>query len=245
MSNRVSCYFLVTAFLFYLLTTSLTAQESQSLATFYRSTSHGALRFIEEEDSLVADGSALQQIILLRHGQPQISKKGWINRIEAINYAIAYDTVGVMPFDKRPFTGSSELHTVFTSELPRSMHSAYLLFGDDIEYRHLARFNEFERKIFKFANLKMPLGFWSGMSRILWLMGFNDRGIESYRAARYRAFYNALFLEDEVDRSSRALLVAHGFMNRYIAKHLKRRGWNMVNIKGKEYWGAYVLYRYR
>lgn len=245
MSDRASRLCLFPVITYFLLISTLAAQESRSLALFYETDGFTPIRFVEEEDSLVADFSAIQQVVLLRHGQPQISKKGWFNRREIMDYMTAYDTVGALPFDKRPFKGSPKLKRVFTSTLHRSVHSAYLLFGEDMECQHAGRFNEFERKTMKFPNIKLPFGFWSGMSRALWLMGFNDRGIESFGEAKNRAFYDALFLEDEVSKNGRALLVAHGFLNKYIAKYLSKRGWKLVNINGKEYWGAYVLYRYQ
>jgi broad specificity phosphatase PhoE len=221
------------------------AQDSQNLEGFFKSEQAKPLRFAEPEDGLVNDYSALQQIILIRHGKPKISKSGWFNRREIMDYMVAYDTVQVHQFNSRPFEGNEQLKRVYTSKLQRSIHSAFLLLGPSMAYHPMEQFNEFQRKAMGFPNIKLPFGFWSGMSRILWLMGFNDRGIESFGAAKYRAFYNALFLENEAEKNGRALLVAHGFLNRYIAKYLRKRGWAVHNLDGKEYWGAYVIYRIR
>jgi broad specificity phosphatase PhoE len=223
----------------------LFAQNLLTPEQFFQSDQLKPLRFAEPEDGIFQNFDALQQIILIRHGKPEISKRGWFNRREIMDYMVAYDTVNVYQFEKRPFAGNEKLEQVFTSKLQRSIHSAFLLFGQSVEYSHMEQFNEFQRKAMRFPNIKLPFGFWSGMSRILWLMGCNDRGIESFGDAKNRAFYDALFLEDEAQKSGRALLVAHGFLNRYIAKHLKKRGWTVLNLDGNEYWGAYVIYRIR
>lgn len=184
------------------------------------------------------------QIILIRHGKPAIAKKSWMNRKAVIRYQAAYDSVGVEPFETSPVVLSGKpVNWIYTSGLPRAIHTARIMAGESIPVRPMAQFNEFERRPFCFFNVPLPRGLWSGVSRGLWMLGANDRGIESYAEAKIRAKRNALVLEEAALRERRVLLVAHGFMNRYIRTTLKRRGWTAVDFGGNQYLGAFVLYK--
>lgn len=219
-------------------------EDIKAVEAFYESLD--CLRFIEEGDVLVKNDGQLQQIVLIRHGHPMISREGRFKRQDAMNYIVAYDTVNVYPFDKRPFcTDSGELKVVYTSQLQRSIHSAALVFGPEQRFEHRKDFNEFQRKIAKLPNYKKSMGMWSGISRALWILGFNDKGIESFGEAKMRAFKGAAFLEFDAERDGKSMLVAHGFLNRYIKKYLKKKGWKAVDLGGKEYFGVYVLFRFK
>jgi broad specificity phosphatase PhoE len=163
------------------------------------------------------------QIMLIRHGKPAIGKKSWMNRKAVIRYQAAYDSVGVELFETAPVAlNGKPVNWIYTSRLPRAVHTAQLMAGDSIPVRPNAQYNEFERKPFCFFNVPLPRGLWSGVSRGLWMLGVNDRGIESYAEAKIRARRNALVLEEAALRERRVLLVAHGFMNRYIRTTLKK-----------------------
>ncbi len=183
----------------------------------------------------------INQIVLIRHGEPNIDKKGWRNREEAVKYIYSYDSVGVIPFDFIPLCVPFRQDAViYHSPLPRAKHTASLLFG----YRQMiedVRFREFERKVFRFINVKLPLGFWIGTSRILWLMGMNKRDIESFKNAKKRAKDNALFLISQADTHGVVVLVAHGFHNKYVMKYLQHQGWKKVRKDGNGYLAVNVL----
>ena len=182
------------------------------------------------------------QIILIRHGEPDINKKGWRSRNQAEQFAGAYDTVGVIPFDKKLhcFDGLTT-GRVYHSSLPRSRHTAQLLFGGNLELIENAKFREFERKVMKFINLKMPLMFWLGTSRILWFMDMNDKDIETFEEAKSRARENALFLAEEAKKDGQVILVAHGLLNRYLIKYLEKNGWEQVRNEGSGYLSVNIL----
>ena len=181
-------------------------------------------------------------IILIRHGKPALNKKGWRGRHAAAQYAAAYDTVGVEPFDNtiHCLEGIST-GKAFHSTLPRSSHTAQLLFGDKLELIENARFREFERKVMKFVNLKMPLVFWLGTSRVLWLLNLNDKGIETFKQAKVRASENALFLAEEAKKDGQVILVAHGLHNKYVMKYLRKNGWKKVRNGGSKYLAVNVM----
>ncbi|MDN5213542.1 histidine phosphatase family protein [Fulvivirgaceae bacterium BMA12] len=207
------------------------------LKKYYSNQEPGTCLRIFEDPS-----DSIHQILLIRHGEPDLNKKGWRRRPAAMEYVKAYDSVGVIPFNE-------ELHClegiktdkVYHSSLHRARHTAQLLFKNKLQLIEDQRFREFERKVMGFINMKLPLGFWLGASRVLWMMGLNDKQIESFRAARSRARENAAFLARQAQDSGQAILVAHGFHNKYVMKYLKKDGWKLVNKGGNGYLAINVL----
>jgi len=202
------------------------------------------LDFIRANQIPGVDASMLQQIIIIRHGEPAMDKKGWKNRKEAIKYTQMYDAVGVYDFDVKPIClNEMDIPMVFTSRLPRAINTAEKTLQGAVPMIQMDLFNEFERKIIEFPNIKLPMKFWSVTTRLVWVMGFNHKGIESFPQAKDRARDAALFLDKRAQRDKKVLLFAHGFLNRYIKKFLKEEGYEVVNLDGQKYLGAYYFYK--
>jgi hypothetical protein len=200
--------------------------------------------FIREGDIAGVSEGRLLQIMLVRHGEPAMKKKGWRNRNEAIRYTEMYDSVGVYAFDKKPVClRQYDLHTVYTSKLPRAIHTAELTIEGMLPLTSMDIFNEFERKIIEFPNIKLPMKFWSVTTRVVWMMGFNDKGIESFREAKDRAGQAAILLDSAAQEEGRVLLFAHGFLNKYVRKNLKKQGYHEINFNGQKYLGVYYFYK--
>lgn len=204
------------------------------------------LDFLRAEDFPEFNLEDLQQIIIVRHGEPAMNKKGWRNREEAIIYTRMYDAVGVYDFDKKPICMRAyDVPVVYTSRLPRAINTAEKTINGEIPIMQMALFNEFERKIIKFPNLKLPMKFWSVTSRFVWVLGFNDKEIESFSEAKERSHEAASLLNQSAQRDGKALLFAHGFLNKYIKKYLKDLGYVALNLNGQQYLGAYYFYKFR
>lgn len=186
--------------------------------------------------------SQIKQIILVRHGNPDLYKKGWRNKKEAIRYMHDYDSVGVKSFSEAPVCIETLLtDTIYHSSIPRAQNTAQLAFGNSFVLDGSYQYREFERKCMNFFNIKLPLKFWTAGSRILWLMGFNKKGIESFRQAKQRADQNAETLEFYSQNNDQTLLVAHGLHNKFVKKYLKKRGWKKVFSNGKGYLSVIIL----
>lgn len=184
------------------------------------------------------------QIILIRHGEPDLPIEKWSTRKKALEYATQYDTVGVLPLKGRGLSlQDTPLKHVYSSPTPRAFHTAQILFEDGIKIIKDFRFREFERKIFWFPNwnIFLPLKLWITFSRILWLVGLNSKGIESRADAYSRAKNNAVFLMEDAARHGSTALVAHGFHNKVLGDYLKKKGWNVV-MKGGNAYGAINIY---
>ncbi|MCK5704149.1 MAG: histidine phosphatase family protein [Cyclobacteriaceae bacterium] len=216
------------------------------------------LDFIRNSDLKDFEESSIQQIFIFRHGEPAMNKKGWKNRKEAIRYIEMYDSVGVYDFAQKPIClREKDINIVYTSKLPRAINTAEKTFNQSMPLESHALFNEFERKIIQFPNIKLPRQFWSVTTRIVWMMGFNKKGIESFSQAKDRSRRAAFFLNDKAEndaslpclagrraaRQGKVILFSHGFMNKYIKRYLKKEGYKAVNLNGQKYLGAYYFYR--
>ncbi|MCG8311351.1 MAG: histidine phosphatase family protein [Cytophagales bacterium] len=202
------------------------------------------LDFVRGRDFSGIDEKSIQQIIIIRHGEPAMNKKGWRNRDEAIRYTRMYDSVGVYDFEQEPIClRENDVDTVFTSLLPRAIDTAEKTFQGSVPLNSMRLFNEFERKIIKFPNVKLPGKFWSITSRAVWVIGFNRRGIESFSDAKSRSRAAARFLDKKSGKNGKALLFSHGFLNKYIKRYLKKMGYRSVSLNGQKYLGAYYFYK--
>ncbi|MEL6558143.1 MAG: histidine phosphatase family protein [Bacteroidota bacterium] len=204
------------------------------------------LRFVNADDGLVEDFSQLSQIILLRHGEPALNKKGWRKRKEAMQFVKDYDSVGIYKPAFVPIVLSkNELSVIHTSSINRSIATANKVLGLQDIQKPQPLFREFERKIFSFFNIKLPLKWWLTGSRVFWFMGMNKRGIESFGEAKKRAQKAALFLEEDAMQNGKTLLVSHGLLNHYLVKYLKKNGWEEVYDGGKGYLSQKMLVKYQ
>lgn len=203
------------------------------------------IEFVKQDMKLVEDYDKLSQIILLRHGEPALNKKGWRKRKEAIQFVRAYDSVGVYPPAFTPVClTSNELPTIYTSSLNRSISTAKQVFQEEQVQVSDSLFREFERKIFAFPNIKLPLNWWLVGSRVFWFMGLNKKGVESFSQAKKRARLAAAFLQKDALANGKTLLVSHGLLNHYLVKYLEKEGWTEVFDGGKGYLSQKVMIKY-
>ncbi|WP_238395875.1 histidine phosphatase family protein [Pontibacter pudoricolor] len=177
-----------------------------------------------------------RRIFLIRHAKPQVTSKGLVNAKFARQYISDYDAADVEEFvlthEAIPF---KEIKKVHCSTLVRSQLTAKAIFGKDIELIIDANFREFERRIFSLPFIHLPIKLWLTGARILWFLGFNSRGIETFKAARKRARAAAKQLAEEANRETIAVLVAHGLLNFFIRRELKRLGWQQTLKEGNSF----------
>lgn len=186
--------------------------------------------------------SGIRQIFLIRHGEPDLGKKGWRNRTEAIRFMQDYDSATVIPFPSSPLRlEHMSVDTIYHSPLPRARHTAQLAFGKSLILVDDNNYREFERKTLKWCNIKMPTKFWTAGSRILWLMGMNDKYIETFRDAKKRAKKNATGLTTRSETESIVIVVAHGLHNKYVKKYLRKADWKLVYDNGNGYLSLKVM----
>ena len=115
------------------------------------------------------------------------------------------------------------------------------LFGEEFDKRPEAIFREFERKVFSFPNIKLPLNWWLIGSRAFWVLGLNKKGIETFSEAKKRAKQAVALLESDARENGKTLLISHGLLNHYLVKYLEQNGWTEVFDGGKGYLSQKVL----
>ena len=184
------------------------------------------------------------EITLVRHGKPTVNAQEWISGYEIPRFASRYQAAKVSN-DSLP---SGELRTliqsakaVFTSDLPRSIHSAQIL-----EPSTLAVSNSIFREIeFMFQvpiNLRLPALIWIILARLLWGLGYSPYS-QSQLDARNQAQQAADFLEQKSSEIGSIVLVGHGLTNLFIARELKKRGWRGSQPLNMSHWG-YTVYNF-
>lgn len=201
------------------------------------------VKFVEPEEELLPDTANLRQIALIRHGEPDLLKNGQFSYEQAKDYIKNYDSVGIMVPDEPFFIlEDTEDVVLFTSTIPRAQATAKYLFGADRDIKVSADFREFERKIGnRRMKMNLPLRYWTTTARIKWMLGIDREGIESFSEARERARRAAQILAEASEQNPKVVLVAHGFLNRYIKKNLEKMGWKVVRDGGSNYFATTIL----
>lgn len=184
-----------------------------------------------------------QEVILIRHAAVEMHPHGWMGAKKAAKYKAAYDTSPVHQF--APDTVLAKVprqitDTVYVSGLPRSIATGIKLYGNSASIVSTETLNEYEMHMI-WLPLVLPYKGWTSLSRIMWLMGLEKPGTESYREAKERTRNIADFIEKKAKSEKQVIFVTHGFLNRNLAKELKKRGWIITTNNGKKNLGATIL----
>ncbi len=205
------------------------------------------LDIIKSESLKNLKGENIQQIILIRHGQPLLEKNGLFTSYMAQEYSRLYDEVEVLDFDKSPICLDGEdIDTILSSNLVRAVNTAEKIIDNrDITLQSEPLFREFEREVFVIPFVQLPLNYWLVLSRLMWYAKLNTSHIEGIKTAKKRVKYAAQYLEYRTKTSKPTILVAHGMFNRALATELEKRGWSLVYSNGLGYLNVRVLARIR
>ena len=180
------------------------------------------------------------EIVLLRHGKPELELKGILNASEIKQLVVSYAQSGIQDSPPETLTKCFNDYYVVCSDLERSIHSAKKLGFKQI---HLSDdlFKETDIPHFDQSFIKMPIMGWLMLLRIMWLFGFKKNG-ESFSQAKSRAKHAANKLIALAYTNEQVILVGHGLMNRLIAKQLILNNWQGPTSPGKKYWefGLYI-----
>ncbi|SIT93761.1 Broad specificity phosphatase PhoE [Pontibacter indicus] len=183
-----------------------------------------------------------KRIFLIRHARPVVPKKGYFNKAAASNYINDYDAAEVEQFvlehEAIPYR---EVRQVYCSTLVRSQLTARQIFGEEVELVVRHEFREFERRIFSLPLLRLPIRLWLLSARMLWMMGLNNRGIETFRQAKQRAREAASFLAEQAEQKPPVILVGHGLLNNFIRWYLQDLGWKTAIHEGSGFLSVTML----
>lgn len=185
-----------------------------------------------------------KKIFLIRHARPDVENSGWFDAAAARKYIADYDAAEVEKFvlqhEAIPY---QEINKVYCSTLVRSQLTAKEIFGEDVQLKIEEDFREFERRIFTLPLVRLPIKLWLLSARILWFLGVNNKGIETFKQARRRARKCAALLADDAITHNTTVLVAHGLLNNFIKRELHNMGWKTVLNEGHKFLSVTVLQR--
>jgi broad specificity phosphatase PhoE len=176
------------------------------------------------------------RITLLRHGKPTFELKGYVRGRDLPDIAESYDRSGIVasPPDIA-LKAVNGVAFVTCSHLRRSVESVEALGFSKTDIGEQL-FAETTIPHVDSGSIPLPISFWILLLRLMWLCGFSRNG-ESLADARRRAAQAATRLIEMAEMHGDVLLVGHGFINYFIAKELRRKGWQGPARPGRGYWG--------
>ena len=177
-----------------------------------------------------------QEIILMRHGQPNLAALGKVSARGMKQWIEQYDLSEItqQPAPETSLQLAASAQIIVSSSAPRALTSV----------RALGLQPSVVDKVFCEAQLphgrwtlpRLSPFTWAFILRMLWLCGFSGT-VESAGHAKGRALDAAQRLQS-LSTEGPVLLLGHGFMNRMIAKQLEAAGWTRHASTGTRYWSA-------
>ena len=177
------------------------------------------------------------KIILLRHGRPDLELPKKLASKEIVPLIRRYDDAGIAPDSIPPeqsIVVANTVNAVVCSHLRRSVESAkkltekHILLSDEL-------FREAALPSSNGAYPRLNTMTWFFIYRSLWLFGYSQNG-ESIAITRKRAKLATNKLVAIAEQHESLLFVGHGFINHFISKELKRRGWKGQKKSPREHW---------
>jgi broad specificity phosphatase PhoE len=184
------------------------------------------------------------RIIVVRHGRPEvIPKEG--PPMSWRDYKAWWDKYELSSLKEGQICPEALLKQVgddailLSSARPRAIQTAGHL-GRGRDVKHDPMFNEAPLPPPRVIGQMRPKN-WNKIARLLWMLGHTG-GEEHVRDAKRRAARAAEELIRTAEQSGGrdVVLAAHGWFNRMLRPHLKKRGWANVHDGGDKYWSFRV-----
>ncbi|MGC1308369.1 MAG: histidine phosphatase family protein [Phormidesmis sp.] len=186
--------------------------------------------------------SAQQSITLIRHGPPAVSLRQRVRGHQFRQFVERYDAAQITHRALPPIAVQkvvARADWVFASNRPRAMHTAELLGAKELRTAPIinAQFREIEFPVDFSRHFRFSALTWSVIAIALWRLGYSARS-ESFAGSSQRAGSAVDLLEGYALGQAAVVLVAHGGINRLIAKELRRRGWRGPRLPHSRHWGC-------
>lgn len=177
------------------------------------------------------------KIVLMRHGKPQIDRQSTLNAAEFGVWVEKYTIAGINKMYPPPPIAVEQINQcafIVCSNLVRSLESAKILGAERIDVCD-AMFREMEMPHAAWRLPKLSIPLWSAFFRLAWGLGYSAN-IESFKAAKERAHHCAEHLVRMASTHGTVLFVGHGTLNWFIARELKKMGWQCSGKPPRKYW---------
>jgi len=197
---------------------------------------------VRSDASSPAAVTAPGAIILVRHGEPALSRKVLLTSRGYREWWERYEVGGLLEGQVPPdclVETVKNAGTVYSSTRPRSMETAAAVAGER-PVPSDALFIEAPLPPPDFPGFVRLSPRWWGVVARAWWWFFNhhDEGQESRDQAKARAREAADRLERHAADGRDVVVLAHGFFNGMVGVELTKRGWRCVRDKGFKYWSA-------
>jgi broad specificity phosphatase PhoE len=180
------------------------------------------------------------KIYLVRHGEPVVDHSQKANLLGYAKWLRSYYHASIKIDQEkaaniaRRVGGKSKY---FSSDLKRAIQTAAAVTqGAEVAKEKL--FREMELPLVALP-IRAKCSHWLALSRMLWFCGIGSRG-ESFQQAKARMRRAVARLVEEAKRQD-VVVFGHGLMNYFIAKELKRSGWQGSIPSKIKYWDVVVL----
>ena len=183
------------------------------------------------------------RIIVVRHGRPVLNRNEGPH-LDWKSYRDWWSRYEQSPLAEEQKCSEALMREIpddaimLSSVRPRAMQTAkHLAQGKDVTHHDL--FNEAPLPPPRWKSRHLPKT-WNKIARLAWLFGHHD-GDEHVRDAQERAGKAADVLIERAGEGRDVVLAAHGWFNRMLRPHLRKRGWTCVHDGGDKYW-SYRIY---
>lgn len=182
-------------------------------------------------------------IVLVRHGEPALSRRVRLSSPEYRAWWARYEEGGILSGQTPPASlieTARRADVIYSSTRLRAIETSTAIVGERSVERDIAlieaplpppplpNFIKFSPKI------------WGFVARVAWwFFGYTEvEDQETRPQAEARAAAVADRLIAQADEGKKVLVVAHGFFNTVVGIELKKRGWRCVSGRGYRYWTA-------
>lgn len=178
-------------------------------------------------------------IILVRHGEPALSRKVRLSSAEYREFWARYEIMGLLPGQTPPDSLRQfvvECGALVSSTRLRAIESAQTLAGERPFERHDLLIEAPLPPPSLPPWVKLSPRIWGFMARVWWWFFNHHEGQESRSEAEIRADRAAALLIGLAAGGENVVVLAHGFFNYMIGRSLKKLGWRLAKSEGYRYW---------
>jgi broad specificity phosphatase PhoE len=180
-------------------------------------------------------------VVLVRHGEPDISRRITLTSAEYRDWWARYETRGLLAGQTAPEclkAVAGGAGTIIASIRPRAVETASAVCGARA-YARDPLFVEAPLPPPRWPGwIRLTPRVWGFIARFWWWFFDHHEGQETRAQAERRADAAAALLIEKSSEGQDVLVFAHGFFNGMVGEALKRRGWRCTDDQGFHYWRA-------
>ncbi|MBQ2407039.1 MAG: histidine phosphatase family protein [Lachnospiraceae bacterium] len=160
------------------------------------------------------------RITIIRHGKVNME---WPKKCSSIDFDMAcaeYDRSDLEGINITPICEDAD--KIYVSTLPRSVHTAEILFPNR-KYYEMPEIGEVPLRSFMDTEKRLPLWMWNILGRVQWYIG-SSRQLEKRNSTIQRANKVIDLCESQ---NKDCILVTHGFFMKTLIRVLKKRKYQL------------------